>query len=147
VTRLALATAGALAALALPGASPSLAESADYLYRLHCGGCHGLDGRGSKAGGIPPFQRIAGHFLRVPEGRDYLVLVPGVANAGLSDEDTARVLNHVLRTWSTAELPAGARDFTREEVGTIRRRRIDDIVAFRRRLAAMLARRGIDVAY
>ncbi len=121
--------------------------SADYLYRLHCSGCHGIDGMGSKIGRIPQFPGIVGQVLKVPEGRTYLVLVPGLVNAALPDADAARVLNYVLQTWGHADLPDDAKDFTADEVKKIRQTHIDDIVEFRQQIRNRLAAIGVDIDY
>ncbi len=126
-------------------ATPALAEtSAHGLYMLHCSGCHGRDGAGSKTGRVPPFAGIVGHFAGEAEGRRYLVLVPGVASSGLSDADTARVLNYVVEEWGEG---VRRRAYTPAEVGAIRRSRVDDIVALRGQIVGALARRGVRVAY
>ncbi|MGJ4995565.1 hypothetical protein ACQR0Z_14160 [Bradyrhizobium sp. HKCCYLS3077] len=72
------------------------AESTEYLYRLHCSGCHGLDGEGSSVDRIPPFPGIVGHFAGSEQGRLYRANVPGVVNAALPDSETADLLNYVL---------------------------------------------------
>lgn len=132
-------------AMTLGAASPVIAEtSAHGLYMLHCSGCHGRDGAGSRVGRIPPFAGVVGHFSGEREGRRYLVLVPGVANSGLSDNDTARVLNYVLDAWGEGA-PRAA--YTAAEVNAIRRSRVDDIVALRRSILSDLARRGVRVTY
>jgi mono/diheme cytochrome c family protein len=137
-----------LAALVLAGPEVAIAgESVEYLYRLHCSGCHGADGAGSKVGRIPPFGGLIGHFAASREGRLYLVRVPGVANAALPDAETADLLNYVLRTWGSRDLPANARDFTAQEVRTLRDVHVDDVVELRRKLAAGLSRRGIATGY
>lgn len=122
-------------------------ESVDYLYRLHCSGCHGMDGTGSKVGRIPPFDGIVGHFAGSANGRLYLVQVPGLANAALSDADTARLLNYVLHTWGAAELSREAADFTAEEVRSLRYIHVDDIAKLRGELGAELMRQGASIAY
>jgi mono/diheme cytochrome c family protein len=137
-----------LAGLTLAGLDAAVAaESVEYVYRLHCSGCHGNEGAGSKIGRIPPFVGIVGHFAAGPEGRLYLVRVPGVANAALPDADTANLLNYVLRNWGGHDLPAHARDFTAAEVHELRGINVDDVAALRRRLAAELLRQGISVNY
>lgn len=126
-------------------AAPALAEtSAHGLYTLHCSGCHGRDGAGSKTGRVPPFAGVIGHIAGETEGRRYLVLVPGVANSGLSDADTARVLNYVVQEWGEG---VRRRAYTPAEVAAIRKSRVDDIVALRGEIVAALARRGVRVAY
>jgi hypothetical protein len=88
---------GCLAALLLAAAAPA-AEAAsagtprlDYL--LHCSGCHGPTGAGVPSRGIPRLRGEVAKFLWVPEGRDYLVQVPGVRNADLDDAEIARLLD------------------------------------------------------
>lgn len=135
----------ALAILIGLGAVPALAEtSAHGLYMLHCSGCHGRDGSGSKVGRVPPFSGIVGHFAGEAEGRRYLVLVPGVATSGLSDADTARVLNYVIAEWGGNE---SLRGYVPSEVAAIRLSRVDDIVALRGKIVNDLARRGVRVSY
>jgi mono/diheme cytochrome c family protein len=132
--------------LAGPNAATA-AESVAYLYRLHCSGCHGQDGTGSKIGRIPPLAGILGHFATSPEGRLYLVRVPGVANAGLPDAETADVLNYVLQSWGRGDLTAPMEDFSADEVKHLRSIHLDDIAALRKKLAAELARHGISTDY
>lgn len=134
-------------ALAVVGAEPSRADDTAWVYRLHCSGCHGTEGAGSAVGRIPPFVGIVGHFAATPEGRLYLVRVPGVANAALPDADTARLLNYVLRNWGHPEMPTGAPDFTTEEVRRLRAVHVDDIARLRGKLAAELAKRGVSTDY
>ena len=132
-------------AIGVIAASPVLAEtSAHGLYMLHCSGCHGRDGAGSATGRVPPVAGVVGPFAREPQGRRYLVLVPGVANSGLSDNETARVLNYVIEAWGEG---APRAVYTAAEVNAIRKARVDDIVALRRRIVDDLARRGIRVSY
>ena len=137
------------ASVALQGASGVAAagESVETLYRLHCSGCHGMDGVGSKVGRIPPFAGIAGHFAGTADGRLYLVHVPGVANAALPDDETARLLNYVLHTWAAAELSPNTPDFTAAEVGSLRNVHVDDVARLRSELGAVLARHGTSIAY
>ncbi len=137
-----------LVGLTLAGLNAAVAgESVEYVYRLHCSGCHGTEGEGSKVGRIPPFIGIVGHFAGSREGRLYLVRVPGVANAALPDADTANLLNYVLRNWGRSYHSANAQDFTAQEVNRLRSIHLDDVAALRRRLAAELSRQGISTDY
>jgi mono/diheme cytochrome c family protein len=137
-----------LAGLALVRAdAAAAAESAEYLFRLHCSGCHGLDGAGSKIGRIPPFPGIVGRFAANNEGRLYLVHVPGVANAALPDAQTASVLNYVLHKWNEGSAPADQQDFTVEEVHRLRDIHVDDVASLRTSIELTLARLGISLAY
>jgi mono/diheme cytochrome c family protein len=120
-------------------------ENVDYLYRLHCSGCHGVDGAGSKVGRVPPFPGIVGHFAGSAEGRLYLVHVPGVSGAALPDAETAELLNYVLQRWGSHESAGRARDFTAKEVQDLRQIRMDDITALRKELAVELAKRRISI--
>jgi len=132
----------------LHGAGPARAgETIDYLYRLHCSGCHGLDGLGSKIGRIPPFPGIVGHFADTQDGRLYLVQVPGVANAELPDAETAALLNYVLQIWGEREPSRGVNDFTADEVRRLRGVRVDDVVKLRHEIETRLARRNISIGY
>jgi mono/diheme cytochrome c family protein len=88
------ALGAALALAAGAAAAPGPAE--DYL--LHCSGCHQQDGAGVP-GVVPPLSGLA-PFLAKPEGRAYLVRVPGVAQAALDDERLATLLNWVMREMS-----------------------------------------------
>lgn len=140
--------AALLAGLAFCGAGQAVAgESVEIQYRLHCSGCHGMDGTGSKVGRIPPFAGLVGRFVDSADGRLYLVHVPGVANAGLPDADTARLLNYVMHTWGAADLPPNASDFTAEEVHSLRNVHVDDIARLRNGLGVTLAKQGHSIAY
>jgi mono/diheme cytochrome c family protein len=115
-----LLVAGVLAALALPAAATAGAPAAE-LYRLHCSGCHGADGRGVTGDGgdtVVPSLRAIGPFASTVEGRRYLVRVPGVAQAPLGSAELATLLNYVLTRlagetglvpFTAAEMEAGRR--------------------------------------
>lgn len=125
------------------GPAYAVGESPAKAYVLHCVGCHMYDGMGSTIGHIPQLPGIAGHFLKHPKGRIYLTHVPGVVNAGLPDDETAAVLNYVLETWAKAEMPADAKPFTGEEVGQLRKIKVDDITVLRKEIQTDLAKQGI----
>lgn len=111
-------------------------------YVLHCSGCHGLNGLGTETGGVPAFPDSVGTIGADPEGRLYLMHVPGVISAGLSDAEIAAVMNHVLSRWGDAR----AEPFGVDEVAGLRAAPVDDVVALRRRLAERLAAQGRAVA-
>ena len=123
------------------GESPALA------YKLHCMGCHLDDGTGSKLGGIPSIPGLAGHFLKHEKGRLYLVNVPGVVNAGLPDKETAAILNYILKTWASNDMPPDSPPFTEAEVHALRQVKVDDITLLRREISADLLKRGVDLHY
>lgn len=109
-------------------------------YILHCQGCHGADGVGGIPDEVPPLGNSVGYFLQVPGGRSYLIQVPGIAQAPVSDEELADVLNYILEHYSAAQLPASFRPYTSGEVAEVRRSG-KDIVALRNALVAEIRER------
>lgn len=89
-------------------------------YLLHCSGCHQPNGDGRPDNGIPRMSGQVGHFLRLPEGRAFLVQVPGTSQSSLNDADTAAMLNWMVRAISLAEVPADFVPYTTEEVTRLR---------------------------
>jgi hypothetical protein len=82
----------------------------EHDYVLHCAGCHKLDGSGSAR--VPALSDV-GDLAARAGGREYLLGVPGVAQAPLSDARLAR-----LMTWVIASFAGGdpAPRFTDVEV-------------------------------
>ena len=100
------------AAAAAEAESPSDARVAqDYL--LSCGGCHELDGSGSAR---VPSLRGVDRLLAKPGGRDYVLRVPGVASAPLSDARLAALLDWVFVSFGNHAAPR----FTAAEVNAAR---------------------------
>jgi len=131
---------GALALLAALSAGLIQAEpryNASTNYALHCQGCHGADGVGALPHEVPPLANAMGNFLRVPDGRRYLVQVPGSAYAALDDAALADLLNHALERFSAAQVPTDFRPYTTEDVASVRRVPAD-IVSLRARLVVEL---------
>jgi len=119
--------------VALPDLPTVTGPAADFAFR--CRGCHGLAGEGTP-GHVPRLAGFVGLFTRLPDGRDYLMRVPGVARAQLDDARLAAVLNWVLATLSPAETAPSFPPFTAAEVGAARR---SPIVERKERRAALLA--------
>jgi hypothetical protein len=95
---------------------------------------------------VPPFPGFIGAFLRDPEGRRYVTNVGGVMSAGLSDSDTAAVLNWVFNAFAGVSMPKeGFRSFDAVEVRALRDSRPADAVALRRQIAIRLKAQGIDL--
>jgi mono/diheme cytochrome c family protein len=150
-------TTMALAAAGLAGMGVSLAGdetsagaqapvvSPQEKYILYCAGCHGFEGEGGGGGGgqpqIPPLKPDAGVFLRDRIGRAYLVNVGGVSSAGMTDAETATVLNYVLTQFASKSLPADFKPYTEAEVASLRRT-LADPVATRRQIRKRLEARG-----
>jgi hypothetical protein len=93
---------GWLAALTALGSlsTPAWAElPAPEAYQLHCSGCHGAHGKGIE--GVTPSLHELVSLLAEPGGREYLVRVPGVAQAPLENGQLAQLMNWILREFST----------------------------------------------
>jgi hypothetical protein len=110
-------------------------------YERQCRGCHRADGFGVP-GAIPPLTNAMGLFLRVRGGREYLIRVPGVANAPIDDARLAAVLNWSLRRYSPREIPADFTPFTAGEVARQRARPLYEVQAERRRMIERLGAAG-----
>ena len=104
------------------------------IYAANCQGCHGL---GVSVNEIPALAGRVGYFVRIPEGREYLVQVPNVALNPGSDADIAALLNWILGTYSRAQLPPDFKPYTADEVGRLRLARID-VKARRRHVVELL---------
>lgn len=105
------------------------------LYVLHCAGCHGMDGAGSERGQVPDMRRLS-EFLKRPDGRRFLVQVPGVMGSGLSDENVAQVTNWVLTNLVTDINRRTFVPYTAQEVANARANPLKDVMATRARLLA-----------
>jgi mono/diheme cytochrome c family protein len=133
--RLVLALAATLATASAALASPAQ----DYM--LYCMGCHGAQATGVP-GKVPPLANALGRFMRTPEGRNYILRVPGAANSVLTDEQLAAVLNWLAARFDGSELANGVAWFTAEEVSRVRRAPLADVLATRRQVVRSLAATG-----
>jgi hypothetical protein len=88
-------------------------------YQLHCMGCHRADGSG-QPGRVPSIRRTLVRFSQFPQGREFVVQVPGVAQSPLSNEDTATLLNWMARNLSDLKLPPGFSDYSAAEIQSLR---------------------------
>jgi hypothetical protein len=75
-------------------------------------------------------------LLAVPGGRDYLVQVPGVAQAPLDDRALSALLNWMLATLSPRTLPPDFVPYQPAEVARLRTRPLLDPTTTRRTLGA-----------
>ena len=118
---------GSLLVIANVQADPARARQ-NYL--LHCMGCHGETGVGLE-GKVPSMHGTLAMLSRTPQGRYYVLRVPGVTQSTLSDDDLAEVLNWSLREFNDStshdEVPA----FTAAEIATARRQPLLDVAASR----------------
>jgi mono/diheme cytochrome c family protein len=110
-------------------------------YVLYCMGCHGQEAQGVP-GKVPPLAHALGRFMRTPEGRNYILRVPGAANSALSDAQLAAVLNWLATQFNADELPANMRPFTTEEVASARHTPLVSVQATRREIVRQLAATG-----
>jgi mono/diheme cytochrome c family protein len=112
-------------------------------YLLHCSGCHQSDGGGRPDNGIPRMKDQVGHFLRLPEGRAFLVQVPGTSQSSLSDADTATMLNWMVYAISRNEVPADFVPYTTEEVTRLRAVPLNDAPHMRQLVVDKLRTQGL----
>jgi len=119
----------ALLMSAAAGADPQT----DYL--LYCRGCHLANGAGVPPV-VPTLQDELGKLIASPEGREYIVRVPGVSQTPMSDQRLAAVLNWVLAEFNAASLPADFTPYSDEEVGTARKLTLEDPLKYRQSLRA-----------
>ncbi|MGH6931569.1 MAG: c-type cytochrome [Dongiaceae bacterium] len=118
------------------------AETNPYtLYALNCMGCH--QARGEGHGSIPQLRDFVGNYLHVPGGREFLVQVPGVAQAPLSDAEIAAVLNWMLIELSPEQLPDDFQPYSGTEVAGYRGGRLIDVIPVRARLIEEMRLRNI----
>ena len=137
MTRAAALVAGAAIAAApvvVAGANPAQ----DYM--LFCMGCHGAQAQGVP-GKIPPLAGVVSLYMRTPEGRNYVLRVPGAANSALPDAQLAAVLNWLAEHYGTPQQPPPA-PFTPEEVARTRHTPLADVKAMRREVVRQLAASG-----
>jgi cytochrome c553 len=102
-------------------------------YVLDCRGCHGADGAGVP-GKVPDMRNSLARLSATPAGRRYLVEVPGVAQAPLSDLELAQLLNWITRHLSAVPEPTGFEPFTAHEVASYRKTPLVAVAAIRQRL-------------
>jgi hypothetical protein len=102
-------------------------------YMIHCMGCHGEQGDGFKDQ-VPSLRGTLARFATLPEGRSFLLRVPGVSQSSLDAELTAEVLNWTLREFSDAEVLHAVPPFTADEVTEARARPLLEVSSVRARL-------------
>jgi hypothetical protein len=130
--------------MTLAVASTGSAEPPRFNFLLHCAGCHQSDGSGVP-GTVPNLRNNLGYFLYSPQGRDFLVQVPGSSQSPLDNQDLAAVLNWLLREFSREELPPNLHPYTADEVGLLRSGAPPDIAAERARILVQLHGAGYPV--
>lgn len=132
-----------VAAIAV-NAHPMATRSPRVNYMLNCQGCHLPDGRGMP-GTVPNMKGFVGNFLTVPGGREYLARVPGVANSTLDDEDLAALMNWLIPEMGPS-VPGGFKPYTAQEIGKLRKMRLQDVNSERAALLEGMTGDRSDVA-
>jgi hypothetical protein len=145
--KLAVLAASLALALSVEAATDEVAARDKYV--LFCAGCHGIEGEGGGGGGgmkrIFPFPPAIGVFLNDPMGRLYLANVGGVTSSGMSEAETAEVLNYILSSFGESSTPAPFVPYTPEEIAGFRDSRVDDPLALRRAIGARLRNAGLEL--
>jgi hypothetical protein len=127
----------AVVALGTCAALDALAYAPDVNYALHCQGCHLADGRATP-GLVPALDGALGRFMRVREGREYLIRLPNVAATPLDDAETAALLNWLVRRFAANELPHDFVPYGAAEVAAGRKEPLLDIDGARRNVLRLL---------
>ncbi|RDU96238.1 c-type cytochrome [Trinickia dinghuensis] len=117
------------------------AASAKQAWVLNCMGCHTADAHGIP-GKVPPLTGELGHFVRLPQGREFVMRVPGASNSALSDADLANVLNWLIDTRNTQTKPANFKPYTAEEIAAKRRPALTHVAEHRAALVERLRKAG-----
>jgi hypothetical protein len=111
-----------------------MAHDVETNYRLYCMGCHVPDGSGLE-GKVPSMRGTLVPLSMRPEGRRFLVQVPGVAQSPLSNAEVAELLNWMIA--NLADNPPAEHEvaaFTEEEVARYRAERMLNVRATRAKL-------------
>ncbi|MEX2126133.1 MAG: cytochrome c [Woeseia sp.] len=133
-----LVPVAAAVAIAAGSAAYAAEPSPVVNYMLHCMGCHLADGSGSPPD-VPDVRGEMGRMLTVDGGREYLVQVPGAAQAPVSDAELAAIVNYMLETFNAETLPENYRPLTGDEVAEWRQHWLPHVAAVRQALLNALA--------
>ncbi len=113
-------------------------------YMLHCQGCHGPDGAGTTDGVVPRLNGWLSRFLHIPGGREFLIQVPGSANAAISPERLAEVINWMLVSFGPVHLPRDFVAYSAEEISGLRAKPLTDVKVVREKLMDALEAANLD---
>jgi hypothetical protein len=111
----------------------AMAQDVETNYRLYCMGCHVDDGSGLE-GKVPSMRGTLVPLSTRPEGRRFLVQVPGVAQSPLTNAEVAALLNWMILNLSDKPAAAGVAAFTESEVARYRAERLLNVRATRAKL-------------
>jgi len=114
-----------------------------FNWQMNCQGCHHPNGEGNAARGIPPLEKLE-LFQRIPEGREFLIRVPGMSRSALSDEDLTELANWMITEFASQKATVEWRRYSVDEVAGLRSRPIvDGVVEYRADLMRKLERAGV----
>lgn len=108
----------------------SQASDAKGNYMLQCQGCHKANGEGI-LGSVPNFHVSGSQILKIAEGREFFIRVPGSAYSPLSDQELTDVLNYIIEDIIAQKTIA---KYTLEEVSLHRTRRLVNVAETRQRI-------------
>ncbi len=97
------------------------AHKARQNWILNCQGCHKIDATGRPEKGLPNLSGEVAKFLSVEGGREYLSRVPGVTNAGVSDEALTDLINWLLLRFDPDNIPPDHIPYSVSEVAKWRK--------------------------
>ncbi|GAA4493338.1 cystathionine beta-lyase [Gluconacetobacter tumulicola] len=107
---------GVMAGVMMSGQGALALDRTRTTYLEKCGGCHGIEGQSGQTY-IPTLRDRIGTLSCTPEGRAYLLTVPGVSMSLIRDDALmAQVMNFVLFDLGGHSAPPGTTPFTAEEV-------------------------------
>lgn len=108
-------------------------------WQMNCQGCHHPDGAGNAQRGIPPLEALE-NFQTLPEGREFLIRVPGMSRSPLNDEQLTNLANWMMTEFSTPGAAQEWQPYSLEEVSRLRARPIAvDVVRKREALLKLIA--------
>ena len=110
-------------------------DDPEFLYELHCSGCHKRDGSGQGVF-VPRLQGQVAQFLHKPGGREFLIRVPGVSQSMLSDKQVAQVTNWALVRFESDNMPVNFKPITDREVASLRQKPLSDASRVRAKVLA-----------
>ena len=122
--------------LLLAGCGTALAYEPQTNYMLQCMGCHTPDGSG-EPGRVPSIKETLVPFAQNPNGRRFLIQVPGASQSTLTDAELAALLNWMVQNLSVTK-PVRFTRFTEAEVAGLRRTPLVDVQGTRRLLLESL---------
>ena len=111
-------------------------RQAHFDYQLFCLGCHGPTGDGAR--GVPKIKGVIGTFLGSQSGREYLIKVPGAANAPLNDERLAQLMNWTIDQFAGDSKPTEWQAYNAAEIAEYRAEPLFEVEQYRKELLSQL---------